>query len=145
MSWLEIWLLNCKCIVQDSSRGRWGQRGMFKAKAGLSLALVIAGMLDLLTTLIGIAFFGAVESNPFIAGIAQASLPAFTVIKIATTACLGFLFYKGEQMLLGIQDKATRSFRCTRIMLRGACVAAVGFLVFAVVNNLVVVASAIAL
>lgn len=118
---------------------------MLRAKAGLSLALVIAGSMDLLTTIIGIAFFGAVESNPFIASIAGASLPAFTVIKIATTACLGFLFYKGEHMLLEIQDKASRSFKCSRVLLRGACVAATGFLLFAVVNNLIVVANTIAM
>ena len=118
--------------------------GMFKVKAGLSLALVVAGMLDLLTTIVGIMFFGAVESNPFIASIAGASLPAFTAIKIATTACLGFLFYKGESLLLAVQDKATRSFKCTNVMLKGACLAATGFLLFAVVNNLIVVANAFA-
>ncbi len=118
--------------------------GMFRVKVGLSLALVVAGLLDLLTTIVGIVFFGAVESNPFIAGIAGASLPAFTVIKIATTACLGFMFYKGERMLLEIQDKATRSFKCTNVILKGACVAATGFLLFAVVNNLVVMVSAVA-
>ncbi len=117
---------------------------MFKVKAGLSLALVVAGLLDLLTTIVGVVFFGAVESNPFIASIAGASLPVFTVVKIATTACLGLLFYKGESMLLEIQNKATRSFKCTRVMLKGACVAATGFLLFAVVNNLVIVANAFA-
>jgi len=117
--------------------------GMFRVKAGLSLALVVAGLLDLLTTIVGIVFFGAVESNPFIAGIAGASLPAFTVIKIATTACLGLMFYKGERMLLEIQDKATRSFKCTNVILKGACVAATAFLLFAVVNNLIVMVSAV--
>ena len=116
---------------------------MFRVKAGLSLALVIAGTMDLLTTIIGITVFGAVESNPFIASIAGASLPTFTVIKIATTTCLGLLFYKGEHMLLEIQDKASRSFKCTRIMVKGACVAATGFLLFAMVNNLAVVANVI--
>jgi hypothetical protein len=118
-------------------------KGMFRVKAAPSLALVLAGSMDLLTTIIGIAFFGAAESNPFIASIAGASLPAFTAIKITTTACLGLLFYKGESMLLEIQDKASHYFKCTRVMLRGACVAATGFLLFAVVNNLIVVANAI--
>ena len=116
---------------------------MLGVKAVPSLALVIAGSMDLLTTIVGIAFFGAVESNPFIASIAGASLPVFTAIKITTTACLGLLFYKGESMLLEIQDKASRSFQCTRIMLRVACIGATAFLLFAVVNNLIVVASAI--
>jgi hypothetical protein len=118
-------------------------KGMFTVKAVPSSALVLVGSMDWLTTIVGIAFFGAVESNPFIAGIAGASLPAFTVIKLLTTVFIGLLFYQGERMLLGTQDKSSRSFKYMRIMLRGACVAAIGVLLFAVVNNLIVVATAI--
>jgi hypothetical protein len=116
---------------------------MLRVKAVPSLALVLVGSMDCLTTIIGIACFGAVESNPFIAGIAGTSLTAFTVIKLSTTMVMGLLFYQGERMLLGTQDKTSRSFQCTRIMLRGACIAATVFLLIAVVNNLIVVASAI--
>ena len=144
MSRLEISYLSWKYAVKVSSSNGMVSTEVFKVKAGLSLALVVAGMLDLVTTIVGIVFFGAVESNPFVASIAGASLPAFTAVKIATTACLGFLFYKGEHLLLAVQDKATRSFKCTNVLLKGACVAATGFLLFAVVNNLVVVANAFA-
>ena len=118
---------------------------MLRAKAIPSLALVLVGSMDWLTTISGIACFGAVESNPFIAGIAGASLPAFTAIKLSATVFIGLLFYQGERMLLGTQDKSSRSFQCTRILLRGACIAATAFLLFAVVNNLIVVATAITL
>jgi hypothetical protein len=116
---------------------------MLRVKAVPSLALVLVGSMDWLTTIIGIACFGAVESNPFITGIAGASLPAFTAIKLSATMFIGLLFYQGERMLLGNQDKTSRSFQCTRIILRGACVAATVFLLIAVVNNLIVVASVI--
>ena len=116
---------------------------MLRVKAVTSLALVLVGSMDWLTTIIGIACVGAVESNPFIAGIAGASLPAFTAIKLSTTVFIGLLFYQGERMLLGIQDKSSRYFQCTRIMLRGACIGATAFLLFAVANNLFVVATAI--
>lgn len=118
-------------------------KGMFTVKAVPSSALFLVGSMDWLTTIVGIACFGAVESNPFIAGITGASLIAFTVIKLLTTVFIGLLFYQGERMLLGTPDKSSRSFQYMRIMLRGACVAATGFLLFAVVNNLIVVASAI--
>jgi hypothetical protein len=118
---------------------------MLRVKASPSLALVLVGSMDWLTTIIGITCFGAVESNPFIADIAGANLPAFTIIKLSTTVLIGLLFYQGERMLRGIQDKSSRSFQCTRILLRGTCIAAIAFLLFAVVNNLMVVATAITL
>ena len=116
---------------------------MLRVKAFPSLALVLLGSMDWFTTVIGIFFFGAVESNPFIAGIVGTSLPAFTFIKLSTTMFLGLLFYQGERMLLRTQDKNSRSFQCTRIVLRGACITVTAFLLIAVVNNLIVVASAI--
>ena len=116
---------------------------MFTFKAVPSLALVLVGSMDWLTSIVGISFFGAVESNPFVAGIAGASLAAFTVIKLLATVLIGLLFYQGERMLLGTQEQNSRNFKYTRILLRGACVAATGFLLFAVVNNLIVLATAI--
>jgi hypothetical protein len=116
---------------------------MLRIRAVPSLTLVLAGSMDWLTTVIGIVYFGAIESNPFIAGIAGASLPAFTVIKLSATMFMGLLFYEGERLLLGTQGKNSRAFQCTRIMLRGACIAATVFLLIAVVNNLIVVVSAL--
>jgi hypothetical protein len=116
---------------------------MLRVQAVPSLALIIVGSIDWLTTIIGIAFFGAVESNPLIAGIAGASLLAFTAMKLSVTVIIGLLLYLGEHMLLRIQDKNSRSFQYAHIIFRSACVAATVFLLFAVVNNLIVVASII--
>ena len=99
--------------------------------------------MDWLTTIIGIVYFGAVEGNPFLAEIARISLPAFTAIKLSTTIVVGLLFYKAEKILLRTQDKNSLSFRCTRIILRGAYSTATVFLLIAVLNNLIVVARAI--
>jgi len=101
------------------------------------------GSMDWLTTIIGIVYFGAVEGNPFLAEIARTSLPAFTAIKLSTTIVVGLLFYTAEKTLLKTQDKNSRSFRCTRIILRVAYIAATVFLLIAVLNNLIVVARAI--
>jgi len=101
------------------------------------------GSMDWLTTIIGIVYFGAVEGNPFLAEIARISLPAFTAIKLSTTIVVGLLFYKAEKILLRTQDKNSLSFRCTRIILRGAYLTATVFLLIAVLNNLIVVARAI--
>jgi hypothetical protein len=101
------------------------------------------GSMDWLTTIIGIFCFGAVEVNPFLVEIARTSLPAFTAIKLSTTIIAGLLFYKAEKTLLKTQDKNSCSFRCTRIILRGAYIAATVFLLIAVLNNLIVVARTI--
>jgi hypothetical protein len=116
---------------------------MLRIRAVPSLSLVLMGSMDWLTTIIGIVYFGAVEGNPFLADIAGTSLPAFTAIKLSTTIIVGLLFYKAEKTLLRTQDKNNRSFKCARIMLRGAYVIATAFLLVAVLNNLLVVVKAI--
>lgn len=99
--------------------------------------------MDWLTTIIGIAYFGAVESNPFLAEITRTSLPAFTAIKLSTTIIVGLLFYKAEKTLLRTQDKNSHSFRFTRLILRGTYMTATVLLLIAVLNNLIVVAGTI--
>lgn len=116
---------------------------ILRIRAVPCLSFVLMGSMDWLTTIIGIVYFGAVEGNPFLAEITRTSLPAFTAIKLSTTIIVGLLFYKAEKTLLRTQDKKSRSFRFTHIMLRGAYVAATMFLLVAVLNNLIVVARAI--
>jgi len=107
------------------------------------LSFILMGSMDWLTTIIGIAYFGAIESHPFLAEITRTSLPAFTAIKLSTTIIVGLLFYKAEKTLLRVQDKNSRSFRFTRIILRGAYMTATVLLLIAVLNNLIVVAGTI--
>ena len=99
--------------------------------------------MDWLTTIIGILYFGAFESNPFIGDIARTSLPAFTAIKLSTTMFVGLLFCIAEKILLRTRDRNSRSFQYTRMILRGACMATTVFLLVAVLNNLIVFARAI--
>lgn len=115
---------------------------MLRVRAVPSLSLILMGSMDWLTTIIGIAYFGAVEGNPFLANITQTSLLMFTVIKLSTTVMVALLFYKAEKTLLGTPDKGTRSFKCARIVLRAAYVTATVVLLFAVLNNLIVVVNA---
>ncbi len=101
------------------------------------------GSMDWLTTIIGIVYFGAVESNPFMAGLTSTSLVTFTAVKLATTAFVALLFYKAEKTLLLVPDKTSRSFRLTHIVLRASYIIATTLLLAAIVNNLFVVAKAI--
>jgi len=99
--------------------------------------------MDWLTTLIGIVYFGAVESNPFMASLTSTSLATFTAVKLATTVLVALLFYKAEKTLLVAPDKTSRSFMLTRIVLKASYLLATALLLAAVVNNLLVVAQAL--
>jgi len=99
--------------------------------------------MDWLTTLIGIVYFGAVESNPFMASLTSTSLATFTAVKLATTVLVALLFYKAEKTLLVAPDKTSRSFMLTRIVLKTSYLLATALLLAAVVNNLLVVAQAL--
>ncbi len=56
--------------------------------------LVLLGLVDLGTTLIGITYFGANESNPLIAGVTNSSPLLFAGLKLLTTFTIGLMFYK---------------------------------------------------
>ncbi len=116
---------------------------MLRIRTVPCLSLILMGSMDWLTTIIGIAYFGAVESNPFLAEITRTSLPAFTAIKLFTTVVAGLLFYKAEKTLLKVQDKSSRSLQFTHIILRGAYITATVLLLIAVLNNLMVVTGTI--
>jgi hypothetical protein len=105
-----------------------------------SPAMVLTGTMDCLTTIIGIFFFGAVESNPLMAGFANTSLITFAIVKLSTTLVVAFLFHKANQALLAQKDKESRSFTFSKIALKGAYIVSTAFLVVAVLNNLIIVA-----
>jgi hypothetical protein len=104
--------------------------------------LILMGSLDWLTTIVGITFFGAVEGNPFLAGLASTNMPAFTAIKLGTAFFVGFLFYQANKTLNYMENKSSRGFVLTQYVLRGAYLASVTFLLFAVFNNVLLVANA---
>ena len=108
-----------------------------------SLAFILVGSMDWLTTVIGIFYFGAVEANPALSSIAMTNLPLFTAIKLTTTLVIGLMFYQAEKNLLTTQNKETLSFRLTKATLRITYVVAITFLSIVVLNNLMVVFNAI--
>jgi hypothetical protein len=56
--------------------------------------LVFCGLLDCVTTVVGIVWFGATEGNPLFTAITQTNLVAFSGIKLAAAVFVGVLFYK---------------------------------------------------
>lgn len=107
------------------------------------MTLVLMGYMDWLTTIIGIAYFGAVEVNPLFAELTRTNLVAFTAIKLMTTVFVGLFYYLGERMLVRLKDKKSRSFLCARIILRVGYVVVTVILLSAVLNNIIVIGKTI--
>ena len=94
------------------------------------------GSIDWLTTIIGIAFFGAVESNPFISTLANTNLLAFSVLKLAATLAIACLFYQAEKKLSNSRNNEGRSLKRGVGLLRLLQGISLLFLAFATLNNL---------
>ncbi len=100
------------------------------------------GSLDCLTTVVGSLFFGAEELNPIVAELVSSNLPAFVAIKLAVTVCVGAVFVFAERNLLANADRNIFAFKIAHNTLRASYIGIILFLVFVVVNNVVVIANA---
>jgi len=114
---------------------------MMRIKAYSSLLLVLMGSMDCLTTVIGMLYFGAVELNPFIAGIVSTNLPAFVILKLTTTIFVCLLFVQTEKILMKTSNKTTKAFNYTHKLLKLTYMGIIAFLVIVVANNLMVLAN----
>ena len=56
--------------------------------------LVFCGLIDCITTVVGIVWFGATEGNPLFAAVTETNLFAFSGIKVVAVVFIGVLFYK---------------------------------------------------
>ncbi len=108
-----------------------------------TLLVVLMGSIDCITTVIGTLYFGAVELNPFIAGVVSTSLAAFVVLKLTTTVMVCLIFFQAEKILMRTQDKTSKAFSLTRKLLKVAYAGVIVFLVVVVANNSIVLANAL--
>ena len=97
------------------------------------------GLLDLLTSVVGIACFGAAEKNPLLASITETNMLTFSCMKLATVIVVGILFYKAGTF----QRTSGSRFPVEGYFLRIAYSLSLFTLVTAVTNNLVVVSKLI--
>jgi Domain of unknown function (DUF5658) len=94
------------------------------------ILLILLGILDLATTVIGTTCFGATEINPLFAGITAASPLMFSSLKLLAIAAIGSIFYKAG------------SINCpaTNRLVQFSYSFALIFMTFVVTNNLIVIA-----
>ncbi len=112
---------------------------MFAIKYVSGLLLILMGSMDCLTTVVGTLFFGTRELNPLIAGLVNSNLSAFVAVKLAVTVFVALIFVFAEKTLLAGDDKNNQSFKIAHDTLKACYVCIVVFLVFVVVNNIVVI------
>jgi len=101
------------------------------------------GYVDWLTTIIGIAYFGAVEVNPFLAELTRTNLVAFTALKLTAAMFVGLLSYQGERMLQKLKNTNSKYFLRARFALRAGYIIVSTVLLFTILNNLIVVAKTV--
>ncbi len=69
---------------------------MVKREILFCTTLIFIGTLDFLTTIVGIEFFGATETNFLLAGLTQTNILLFSAVKITAITLTALLFYKAE-------------------------------------------------
>jgi len=99
------------------------------------IILTSLGLTDLITTIVGVTYFGAVEANPLFAGLTQTNLPAFTAIKLATVLLIGYLFYRAYQ----IEETSKASFQLEKGFLQSGYFISLTALTAVVTNNIITV------
>jgi hypothetical protein len=99
------------------------------------LFLILMGLLDLVTTLLGVHYFGAVEINPLFAGIINSNILVFIGIKLSTVILIGYVFFKGfaSEKTLGINSNLGK-----QVLESGYCVSLM-ILTVVVTNNMIAV------
>ncbi|MGF3523218.1 MAG: DUF5658 family protein [Candidatus Bathyarchaeia archaeon] len=116
---------------------------MLQLRTHPSVVLVAMGSMDLLTTMVGVVYFGAVECNPLLAGILSTNLTSFIALKAAATVFAGLLFYQAGKLLTKTQNKTAKAYRVTQRLLRAAYLGIAGFMLTVLVNNMLVLAGVI--
>jgi hypothetical protein len=111
---------------------------MLKTEVFPSFLLIFMGSIDCLTTVIGVLYFGAVELNPFLAGIVSTNIGAFLVVKLAATILIAFTYILANKTLMKTQNKSTKSFKYSCKFLKVAYAGILAFLVIVVANNLII-------
>jgi hypothetical protein len=95
--------------------------------------LVLVGFFDWLTTIVGVAFFGASETNPLLFGLLSLNMVLFSAVKLFAVVAGGLAFYKAVGISTILNQGLTKRFVDVGYLLTFIALTAV------VINNLSVV------
>ncbi len=96
--------------------------------------LIVFGLLDLLTSVIGIGFLGATERNPLLASVSETGVITFSILKLAAVTLIGIMFYKAGKL----ESVAGTEIRVQSYFVYVAYSLSLVMLVGAVTNNMLV-------
>ena len=111
---------------------------MLKREAIPSLLIVVMGLLDCVTTIVGVVFSGDKEMNPAMAFIVNSNVGAFLAVKVAATVFIAFTYVLARKVLMDMPDKNNRTFSYSMRGLTFVYLGLVGVLGFAIANNLLI-------
>lgn len=111
---------------------------MVKREAIPALLILLMGLMDCVTTIIGVAYSGAKELNPAMAVIINSSVGAFAVVKVAATVGIALTYIFARKILMRLPNKNGKAFAYSIKALTFAYVGLIGFLALAVANNLLI-------
>ncbi len=111
---------------------------MLKSQIIPSVLLVIMGIIDCITTVIGILYQGDTELNPFMTGIVSTNIGAFLIVKLAATMIAAFSFVIANKTLMKTQNKGTKTFIYSSKLIKIASVGVLVFLAIVITNNLLI-------
>ncbi len=113
---------------------------MYALKANIvpSFVLLLMGTMDCVTTVIGVLFYGATETNPILVGVINSNIAVFTVLKLTATFCIAGTYTLAKIMLNRTADKSTRSYMFGNVFVKVVFASIAIFLIVVVVNNVVI-------
>jgi hypothetical protein len=111
---------------------------MIKTQVIPGLLIIVMGLIDCVTTVIGVLYSGATELNPFMAGIVNSNIGAFLVVKIAATMLVASAYIVANKTLMSSANKTAKSFKFTSKVLKVGYAGIIIFLCITVINNLII-------
>ncbi len=107
---------------------------MIKIQTAICSTLIILGIADLLTTVIGISGKSATEVNPLFAALTQTNMLAFIGLKILTILFIGFMFMGATR----IANESNSGFK-SKLLVSSASIASNLIMTVVVANNVLVI------
>ena len=111
---------------------------MIKKGAIPSLLIVLMGLMDCVTTVIGVVYAGAKELNPAMAVIVNSNVSVFLVVKIGATVLIALSYIFAKKILIHIPNQNGKALTYSVKGLTVAYAGIIGFLTLAVANNLLI-------
>ncbi len=99
--------------------------------------IILMGLLDWLTTVAGMVFFGATEANPILSGATKSNMMLFSAVKLTAVVLAGLSFYKAATL----SRQTTKDWRFAKGFLNGSCSLTVLGLSAVNANNMAVILS----